>query len=168
MVLVFVEAAIPCLLGALAGFAIAMVLAAKIAALAVLQKMGVAPPTLSPGVLAIACWVCGCCGLCQRRHAGLADAAAGHRRRAAEGADMMSLRQTLAVTGLNLRNLPSRLWPSLAIVAGMGAAIGVLVSILSLAEGYTQMERRTGDPGRAIILARRRRHRRIERHSPAA
>src|SRR5690349_12413313 len=65
---------------------------------------------------------------------------------------MAWLRQTLAVTGLNLKNLPSRLWPSLVIVAGMAAAIGVLVSILSLAEGYVEMERRTGDPGRAIIL----------------
>ena len=62
------------------------------------------------------------------------------------------VRQAFAVTWLNLRNLPSRLWPSLVIVAGMAAAIGVLVSILSLAEGYVQMERRTGDPGRAIIL----------------
>jgi putative ABC transport system permease protein len=35
----------------------------------------------------------------------------------------------------------------------MGAAIGVLVSILSLAEGYMQVQRRTGDPGRAIILS---------------
>jgi len=66
---------------------------------------------------------------------------------------MRWLRQITAVTGLNLKNLPSRLWPSLAIVAGMGAAIGVLVSILSLAEGYLQVERRTGDPGRAIILS---------------
>ena len=66
---------------------------------------------------------------------------------------MAWLRQTLAVTRLNLRNLPGRMWPSLVIVAGMGTAIGVLVSILSLAEGYVQMERRTGDPGRAIILS---------------
>jgi putative ABC transport system permease protein len=63
------------------------------------------------------------------------------------------MHQTLAVTGLNLRNLGSRFWPSLVIVVGMGAAIGVLVSILSLAEGYVQMARRSGDPGRAIILA---------------
>src|SRR6476620_5591945 len=65
---------------------------------------------------------------------------------------MSWLREALAVIGLNLRNLPNRFWPSLVIVAGMGAAIGVLVSILSLAEGYVEMERRTGDPGRAIIL----------------
>ena len=62
------------------------------------------------------------------------------------------LRQTSAVTWLNLRNLPSRLGPSLVIVAGMAAAIGVLISILSLAAGYAELQRRTGDPGRAIIL----------------
>lgn len=65
---------------------------------------------------------------------------------------MAPLHQIAAVTLLNLKSLPSRLWPSLVIVAGMGVAIGVLVSILSLAEGYREMERRTGDPGRAIIL----------------
>ena len=54
MALVFVEAAIPCLLGALVGFAIAGVLASKIAGLSALQKMNVAPPTLSLEVLAIA------------------------------------------------------------------------------------------------------------------
>lgn len=54
MALVFAEAAIPCLLGALAGFAIAKALASKIAGLGALQKMQVAPPTLSLGVLAVA------------------------------------------------------------------------------------------------------------------
>jgi putative ABC transport system permease protein len=54
MTLVFVEAAIPCLLGAFAGFAIATALASKIAGLGALQKMAVAPPTLSLGVLAMA------------------------------------------------------------------------------------------------------------------
>lgn len=65
---------------------------------------------------------------------------------------MHALSQIIAVTLLSLRNLPSRLWPSLVIVAGMAAAIGVLISILSLAAGYAQLQRRTGDPGRAIIL----------------
>jgi putative ABC transport system permease protein len=65
---------------------------------------------------------------------------------------MNALRQIAAVTGLNLRNLPNRLWPSLVIVAGMAAAIGVLIAILSLAAGYAELQRRTGDPGRAIIL----------------
>ena len=54
MTLVFVEAALPCLLGALVGFGIATALASKIANLDALQKMAVAPPTLSLGVLAIA------------------------------------------------------------------------------------------------------------------
>jgi len=54
MTLVFAEAAVPCLLGALAGFAIATALASKIAGLSALQKMAVAPPTLTLGVLAIA------------------------------------------------------------------------------------------------------------------
>ncbi len=52
MTLVFVEAAMPCLLGALSGFAIATALASRIASLAVLQKLGVAPPTLTLEVLA--------------------------------------------------------------------------------------------------------------------
>jgi putative ABC transport system permease protein len=54
MTLVFVEAALPCLLGALVGFGIATALASKIAGLSALQKMAVAPPTLSLGVLVIA------------------------------------------------------------------------------------------------------------------
>ena len=54
MTLVFVEAAFPCLLGALVGFGIAMALASKIAGLGALQKMAVAPPTLSLGVLTVA------------------------------------------------------------------------------------------------------------------
>jgi putative ABC transport system permease protein len=54
MTLVFVEAAFPCILGALVGFGIAMALASKIAGLGALQKMAVAPPTLSLGVLTVA------------------------------------------------------------------------------------------------------------------
>ena len=65
---------------------------------------------------------------------------------------MIGMRQIVTVTLLNLKNLPSRLGPSLVIVAGMAAAIGVLISILSLATGYGDLQRRTGDPGRAIIL----------------
>ena len=65
---------------------------------------------------------------------------------------MIQLRQIVSVTLLSLKNLPSRLGPSLVIVAGMAAAIGVLVSILSLAAGYAELQRRTGDPGRAIIF----------------
>jgi putative ABC transport system permease protein len=62
-------------------------------------------------------------------------------------------RQIASVTGLNLKNLPSRIGASLVVVAGMAAAIGVLVSILSLAAGFAELQRRSGDPGRAIILS---------------
>jgi len=51
--LVFAEAAIPCLLGAAAGFVLARGLAAKIGTFGVMQKMNVAAPTLSLGVLAV-------------------------------------------------------------------------------------------------------------------
>jgi putative ABC transport system permease protein len=53
MALVFVEAAIPCLLGAVIGFSIAWAAAAKISGLSVLQKLALAPPSLSPRVLGI-------------------------------------------------------------------------------------------------------------------
>src|SRR6185437_3771875 len=65
---------------------------------------------------------------------------------------MIQLRQIVSVTMLNFKNLPSRMGPSLVIVAGMAAAIGVLIAILSLAAGYEELQRRNGDPGRAIIL----------------
>ncbi len=66
---------------------------------------------------------------------------------------MNLLRQIVSVTSLNLKSLPSRLGPSLVVVAGMGAAIGVLVSLLSLTAGFAELQRRTGDPGRAVILS---------------
>jgi len=53
MALVFVEAALPCLAGAVIGFSIAWAAAAKIARLSVLQKLAIAPPSLSPRVLAV-------------------------------------------------------------------------------------------------------------------
>ena len=65
---------------------------------------------------------------------------------------MDTLRQIVTVTLLGFKGLRSRFWPSLVVVVGMACAIGVLVSILSLAVGYVQLEQRTGDPGRAIVL----------------
>ena len=44
---------IPCMLGAVIGFSIAWAAAAKIAGLSVLQKLAIAPPSLSPRVLAV-------------------------------------------------------------------------------------------------------------------
>jgi putative ABC transport system permease protein len=63
------------------------------------------------------------------------------------------LRQIAAVTLLNFKSLPNRLWPSLVIVVGMASVIGVLISMLSLTTGYVASEMKAGDPGRAIIIA---------------
>jgi len=63
------------------------------------------------------------------------------------------LRQILAVSVLNFKSLPSRFWPSLVIVVGMAAVIGVLDSMLSFTAGYIRSETAAGDPGRAIVMA---------------
>jgi putative ABC transport system permease protein len=63
------------------------------------------------------------------------------------------LRQIAAVTLLNIKSLPSRLWSSLVIVVGMTAVIAVLISMLCFSTGYVEAEMKAGDPGRALILA---------------
>jgi putative ABC transport system permease protein len=66
---------------------------------------------------------------------------------------MTMLRQIVAVTLLNFKNLRDRFWPSLVIVIGMTCVIGVLLSMLSLTTGYVQSEMKAGDPGRAIVIS---------------
>jgi putative ABC transport system permease protein len=66
---------------------------------------------------------------------------------------MTMLRQIVAVSFLNFKNLPQRFWPSLVIVVGMTCVIGVLLSMLSLTTGYVQSEMKAGDPGRAIVIS---------------
>jgi putative ABC transport system permease protein len=69
------------------------------------------------------------------------------------GADLNTLRQIAAVTVLNLKSLPARMWPSLVIVVGMASVVGVLLSMLSFEVGYVHAFLGAGDPGRAIVLA---------------
>jgi putative ABC transport system permease protein len=66
---------------------------------------------------------------------------------------MTMLRQILAVTILNFKSLPNRLWPSLVVVVGIACVVGVLLSMLSLVTGYVDSEMKAGDPGRAIVIA---------------
>ena len=66
---------------------------------------------------------------------------------------MNILRQIGIVSLLNFRSLRSRLWRSLVIVVGMACVIGVLLSMLSLTEGMLAAYLRTGDPGRALVVA---------------
>ena len=66
---------------------------------------------------------------------------------------MNTLRQIGIVSLLNFRSLRSRLWRSLVIVVGMACVIGVLLSMLSLTQGMLEAYLKTGDPGRALVVA---------------
>jgi len=65
---------------------------------------------------------------------------------------MNLLRQIVTVTAMNFRSLPQRFWTSMVIVVGLGATVGVLLSMLSLTEGLAEAYIHAGDPGRAIIV----------------
>jgi putative ABC transport system permease protein len=65
---------------------------------------------------------------------------------------MNLLRQIFAVSAMNIRSLPGRFWMSMVIVVGLGATVGVLLSMMSLTEGLADVYIHAGDPGRAIIV----------------
>lgn len=65
---------------------------------------------------------------------------------------MNLLRQTVAICAMNFRNLKARFWPSMVIVVGLAATIGVLLSMLSVTQGIRQVYFNSGDPMRAIIV----------------
>ncbi len=60
--------------------------------------------------------------------------------------------QSYVVTALNLRTLPGRLAASAVAVVGMAGVVGVLVSVLSIAEGIRTTMSSTGSPDTAIVL----------------
>ena len=68
----------------------------------------------------------------------------------------MSLRsafnQLASVTAMNLRNLPSRVGTSLVAVIGIGGVVAVLVSLLSMGEGFRAALDLSGRENVAIIL----------------
>ena len=51
-----------------------------------------------------------------------------------------------------MRTIPSRLGTSLVVVVGIAGVVGVLVSVLAMAEGFRHTLARTGRPGRVIML----------------
>jgi putative ABC transport system permease protein len=63
------------------------------------------------------------------------------------------INQIFIVAALNFRSLKQRFWQSLVIVTGLGATIGVLLSMMSLTEGMRQAFLRAGDPMRAIVVS---------------
>ena len=62
------------------------------------------------------------------------------------------LNQLFAVTAMNLRNLPARLWTSLVAVVGIGGVVAVLVSLLSMGEGFRAALDLSGRDDVALVL----------------
>jgi putative ABC transport system permease protein len=60
--------------------------------------------------------------------------------------------QTIAVTALNLRTIPQRLGSSGVAIIGIAGVVVVLVSVLSIASGFTAAMREAGSPGRALVM----------------
>lgn len=65
---------------------------------------------------------------------------------------MRNLRQIFEIVLLNLRSIPQRLAASLVIVIGIGGVVGVLVAMLSMAQGLSRTLSATGSPERAVVL----------------
>src|SRR5499426_189408 len=65
---------------------------------------------------------------------------------------MRALRQIVAITMLNLRNLPQRPGTSLVVVVGIAGVVGVLVSVLAMSEGNRYTLASTGRSDRVIML----------------
>jgi putative ABC transport system permease protein len=62
------------------------------------------------------------------------------------------INQTIAVTALNLRTIPQRLGSSGVAIVGIAGVVVVLVSVLSIAAGFTAAMRDSGSPTRAIVM----------------
>ncbi|MBS1212231.1 MAG: ABC-type antimicrobial peptide transport system [Proteobacteria bacterium] len=65
---------------------------------------------------------------------------------------MGGLRQIFAVTLMNVRNVPERPGMSLVVVIGIAGVVAVLVSVLSMAQGFKYTLASTGRPDRVILL----------------
>ena len=65
---------------------------------------------------------------------------------------MAWIRQTLAVTALNIRTVPQRLGSSAVAIIGIAGVVVVLVSVLSIAQGFQSAMRGTGSPQRALVM----------------
>lgn len=65
---------------------------------------------------------------------------------------MKSLNQIIAVTALNVRNLPQRLGGSLVAVVGVAAVVLVFAAVLSMAKGFERTMVSAGAADTAIVL----------------
>jgi putative ABC transport system permease protein len=62
------------------------------------------------------------------------------------------LRQTLAVTALNLRTVPQRLGSAAVAIVGIAGVVIVVVAVLSIAAGFQAAMVEAGSPLRALVL----------------
>lgn len=60
--------------------------------------------------------------------------------------------QTVAVTALNLRTIPQRLGSSGVAIVGIAGVVVVLVSVLSIAAGFSAAMREAGSPARVLVM----------------
>lgn len=65
---------------------------------------------------------------------------------------MNFITQTVAVTLLNLRTIPQRLGSSGVAIVGIAGVVIVLVSVLSIAQGFNAAMEQTGSESRALIM----------------
>ena len=60
--------------------------------------------------------------------------------------------QIIAITWMNLRNIPARAGASSVIIVGIAGVVAVLMALLAMAAGFSQALENTGRPDRAIVL----------------
>ncbi len=65
---------------------------------------------------------------------------------------MSQLTQIRDIVWMNLRSIPDRLGASMVIVIGIAGVVGVLVAMLSMAQGLTRTLGATGSPERVVVL----------------
>ena len=63
-----------------------------------------------------------------------------------------SIAQIVAVTAMNLRNIPERIGSSLVALVGIAGVVTVVVGVLSIAEGFRAVLDESGAPDVAIVL----------------
>lgn len=62
------------------------------------------------------------------------------------------IKQTFAVTLLNLQTIPQRFGSSGVAIVGIAGGVIVLVSVLSIAQGFSAAMEQTGSPSRALVM----------------
>jgi putative ABC transport system permease protein len=62
-------------------------------------------------------------------------------------------KQIFSVTAMNLTSLPQRVGSSLATIIGIGAVVGVMISLLAVNAGLDQMANKGSRPDQVIILS---------------